>query len=238
MRRPLDANAKDIPVLLINKVFHIGTLDPAEKGRVHQGSLEGSCLSVSRCPLAWRSIARLGGLPLWELHKEGATFLNVLALEPGLALREDIETWGVRQGYAKRQALWRTWMYDSEADSWGYMLFESEAEAVNEAQDESGPDDGPVTEKVEELVGLGALCTRMGFSSLKDRNAFDLVAIAWAEDTLPQVDGVWWTEDYDPAGLSAPRGGIFPSRVRDWTAMGFSFELVADEEDCLVTGDV
>jgi len=31
-----------------------------------------------------------------------------------------------------------------------------------------------------------------------------------------QHDGVWWYDDHDPTGLSAPRGVIFPTRLNEW----------------------
>ena len=218
-----------VPLLATDYVLHMGTLNVSEKGQVHSESLEGSCLSVSLCPHAWRSIAKLGGYPLWKLSRKGSLFLDILAVERCSALKLDIESWGFANGYSSRQSLWRTWLYDSESDAWGFMTFKSESEAMLEAQDDIGPNGGPVTEPFEVLVGSHKLCHRMGYRSLDDRDAFDLLVIAWAEDNLPEVDGVWWAEDYYPAGLSSPRGGIFPSRVSSWSPTPALFEHYADD---------
>lgn len=45
------------------------------------------------------------------------------------------------------------------------------------------------------------------------------------------VDGVWWNEEYDPDGYSAPRGGIFPGKVVEWHATQIDFDDVDDEEE-------
>jgi len=56
--------------------------------------------------------------------------------------------------------------------------------------------------------------------ALSPKTTFSLVVAAWAEDVAPElgasVDGVYWREVYDPAGHSAPRGGILPSRLGRW----------------------
>jgi hypothetical protein len=53
-----------IPVIAFDTAYHLGTLDPSlrgkEGGAVGGDSQEGHLLSVSTCPEAWRSIARLG----------------------------------------------------------------------------------------------------------------------------------------------------------------------------------
>ena len=31
-----------------------------------------------------------------------------------------------------------------------------------------------------------------------------------------RFDGLWWYDRYEPEGLSAPRGVIFPGQLREW----------------------
>jgi len=49
-----------------------------------------------------------------------------------------------------------------------------------------------------------------------------------------QVDGLYWNETYDPDGLSAPRGAIFPECVPEWSAAKVAFSAIEDEEELAV----
>lgn len=207
----------DIPVLRTAEVIHIGTL--VEKRRGERGeSLEGHCLSVSHTPHAWRQIAKLGGLPVMRLLNHEGVFVDLLALMRDEALRGEIEAWGLREGLAYRATKWRSWSFDDEDESWRYSLHDDQASAEAELYDEDarGPDDGPAVDSVEILCGTVALADRVMVNRLDRSDAFEYVAMVWAEDYLPEADGVWWREDYAPESYSAPRGGIFPSRLERW----------------------
>ncbi len=70
-----------ISLLTLDTCYHLGSLDPDDRGEQGE-SHEGHLLSVSTCPLAWRSIARLGGRKLHGINKaDGSTirFVDVLA---------------------------------------------------------------------------------------------------------------------------------------------------------------
>lgn len=152
---------------------------------------------------------------------QGAIFLDVHAAERDEATRSAIEAHGQRLGLAQPVQQWRAWLYDSEADAWGYLLCNSEAEAqaeVEEAECDAGPEGHPAVEAVIAWIGTPLLAARMRMVSLKGRPAFDLLALAWVEDTQPMLDGAWWRDAYDPAGLSAPRAGILPTKVPTWAA--------------------
>lgn len=212
----------ELPVIQLESVLHIGTLDPARRGAQGE-SLEGHLLSVSLAPHAWRRIARLGGNPLHALSKpQGICLLDLHATEKDDQLRSLIEQWALQEGLLERKTLWRAWRYDSEEDAWGYTLHATEDEAraeVDEEEDEpSGPDDAPAVQPHELLAGTPALAALVKIVGLGQRDGFDYAAALWAERTQPEVDGVWWEEEYDPAGLSAPRGGLFPSRITELTA--------------------
>ena len=65
----------------LSKVCHLGFLDteaPAKLDRRSGNSLEGSGLSVSVTPMAWRKIARLGGSDSYILTKESPRFADGL----------------------------------------------------------------------------------------------------------------------------------------------------------------
>lgn len=65
----------------LSKVCHLGHLDtesPAKPGRLSGNSLEGSGLSISVTPKAWRKIAKLGGSDSYILTKESPHFADGL----------------------------------------------------------------------------------------------------------------------------------------------------------------
>ncbi len=236
-----------IPVIRIPKVFHLGTLDPSQLGANSGGSSqEGRCLSVSLCPNAWSEIARLGD-ELHELRRQDGVFLDVMAVLVDPASRRDVLEWGVREGYARVERLWRSWRYDDEAEEWRYMLCVSEREAVEEAgayvdadyaaaADVPGPDGSPGIEPVELPVAERKLSDLTGFSGRADEDATDALAVAFAIVAVPErtgveLDGVWWREDYAPHLLSAPRGGIFPERVAGWRPRREGLERICDETE-------
>lgn len=235
----------DIPVIRLPKVFHVGTLDPANLGaNSGTSSQEGACLSVSLCPNAWSAIAKLGG-EAHELRKEDGAFLDVTAVLGDEAAKAELERWGIEHELVRLRKLWRSWRYDSELDEWRYMLCKSRSEALEEARDHDGedypsvadvpaPDGHKGVEPVTVPVGTPKLRKLTGYGLRLDEDASDALAVAFAMIGVPaqtglEVDGVWWREHYDPAGLSAPRGGIFPARVKLWAAQSIDLEGVDDE---------
>lgn len=213
-----------IPLVHLASVYHVGSLDPSRRGSLHGSSQEGPCLSVSLCPEAWTSIARLGGSRLHEMRRDDAAFLDVLAA------MEDPELGGVIVGWAEAEVLvvfreqWKAWRYDDEMEQWGYMLLDTRAEAEEEIDEFSrGPDGGPALELRMGYAATPELHRRLGIEPFDDAFALDFAAMLWARDAAPQLvgrtlDGVWFREDHAPEHMSAPRGGIFPEALRDWSA--------------------
>lgn len=226
-----------VPLLATAEVFHFGTLDPAQQPVAH-GSLEGHCLSVSHCPEAWRRIARLGGTQLFSLRKPGARFVDVLKVYRTATLRKRIEVWAIEQGLAEWKTLYRAWVQVEDA-SWAFMLAATPEQALAECswdaeatQEEVEGPNGPGTaiEPVTVLAGTAKLARRVRHYDLTVRDAFDYAMLCWIEDCLPDVDGAWWREAYDPAAYSAPRGGILPSRLAQW-AVAAAPSLPVDDGD-------
>lgn len=216
-----------LPVLQTDTVLHIGRLDLATKGR---NSLEGHCLSVSLCPTAWRSIAQLGGHPLWSLTLRNAAYLDLHRVEKSKALRAHIEAWGLVQDYVRQVQCWRVWCTDEEGD-FRYSLYATETAArLESGDDDEGPDHGPAVEPLAILAGTQRLADHVHVADLATRESFDLLALVWAESTQPAVCGVWWSETYDPMALSAPRGGIFPDRLSQFDVSPCSFNDHDDDE--------
>ncbi len=232
-----------IPVIHLDRVFHVGTMDAARVG-ANGPSQEGRCLSVSLCPEAWTRIARLGGNAWHELDRPDGAFLDAHAVLDDPGLLEAAVDWAVDEGLAERRTVWRCWRHDDESGEWGYMTLPSEAAAFEEAGGEDvydepcqveGPDGRAGIEPATAVVGLPALEALTGVRTGPGRKAEDAVLLAWgravASDAVPGgLDGVWWREAYDPDILSAPRAGIFPDRVAGWAARGIRPRSVDDEE--------
>jgi len=75
-------------------------------------------------------------------------------------------------------------------------------------------------EPVEIFVGttkLDALWSNYFTSPLDDTLASDFAVLLLLE-RFGSYDGAWWNEILDPAGLSAPRGAIFQTRLLEWVA--------------------
>jgi hypothetical protein len=201
----------DLPTRRCDEVFHIGTLDAADKGSVFSSSYEGHGLSVSECPEEWERIAELGGLPWWELSRPGGRFADAHMLDE--EQRACVEAWGIGQGLVERVLAYKVSWYDSDREDSVYMLFIDETEArdeLGEAEDEERQD--RKLEKVEVLQGTTLLDSDMGFSTGLD--CFDFLLITYVEKET-ELDGVWWDDILD-GDLSAPRGVIFPERVSAW----------------------
>jgi hypothetical protein len=201
----VDGKLTYIPVVRLETVYHVGDLDPLRKNR---GSYEADCLSVSLCPDAWRTIARLSG-PTYELKKRNGLFIDVLRMSQ--TARRDLVRWAEHHGYIKRKTMYRAVVTrDDDTGRPGYAWFPNRADARTESlMGESVGAKQPwvATEKLLNLQGV--------LKTLVDRDAVDLAIMTWAESV--GADGVLWREIYAPERLSAPRGGIFARRLGEWT---------------------
>lgn len=198
--------ASPIPTRSFAKLFHVGSLNIADKRR---GSYEGAGLSVSLHPEEWMQIAKIGG-PIWQCTRPGNRFIDFYRLrKPHKAM---IAAWAIEHQWATRTSLWRVSYYDEEMEDERYFTFADPQEAQDEAEDY---EDAKVTEVPGGgLMGTPALYQRM-MQDRQDPDVDDLVTIVYAEDAM-KVDGVWFNERLDPDNLSAPRGVIVPSMVTHW----------------------
>lgn len=199
-------------------LWHIGRLDPGLRGARGE-SQEGHCLSVSTDPLAWRRIARLGGEPLWRFEgRAQVTFVDLLELcrrQPAV-----IAEWGVAQGLLRLETVWRAAVpmgddYDDDG-AWGYTLHATEDEAWGEAPDWVDPEDLPagvvLVERAEIWAPTETLRVQCELADRDVREGLQMAALCWIDHHVPEALGAWWSEIYAPSALSAPRGGILPSR--------------------------
>jgi hypothetical protein len=197
-------------VLAEGSVFHVGTFDLSAKGA--HGDMEGSGLSVSLVPDAWRSIARLGGAPEWRLSKNPpGRFLDALALRP---YRPVLAEWGSKYGLVEQSSMWVVKWYDDELDGEVSFLCGTEREAIVE---QSANDDTRLPEYVVEWIQTEKLCREVGRTPQAPSLAYDDLCIAAARSA--GLDGVWWNENLDELALSAPRAVILPEKVSEWVAV-------------------
>ena len=182
-------------------LYHVGDLDPSK----HQaGGYEGSGLSVSTHPEAWKQISRGTGGDTWQLSRPSARFLDYHRLTD--KHWNEIVEWAVAQGYAKRKTVYRVSYYDDELEDKMSFDFPTREAAEEEAEE---IEDATITELHGEPVGTAKLKRREGADHP------ELLAVVYAEDVL-KTDGVWWSDRLDVLGLSAPRGVIFNRSLPKW----------------------
>lgn len=196
--KPLSASSK------LSTVYHVGNLDsPRKKPHV---SYEGSGLSVSLHPDAWRKIARghVSG-DTWELSKDDPKFL--LATK---ANKEKAAQWAVKNGWLEEATRYRVSWFDDEMDDEVSMEFDS----LDEAQAEDRGEPEPVNSYT--FAKKGKDYWRKAFQSKPDNSMASDFAVLWFAEGRG-YDGVWWNDKLDPVRLSAPRGVIFQSRLGEWS---------------------
>lgn len=213
-----------LPILRFDRLLHVGEMDPALK---RHDSYEGSGLSVSLHPSAWRIIARgyVSG-PCWELRREGGLLLDAHRVRGALA--REVLAWGVAAGHVVAKDLWRVSWWDDELDDRMSMIFDDAAEAREEARDReirSRRIRGHVS-----TPSLDVICMQTR-PSLGDRSVIELLLPLWAR-SQHGLDGVWWSDRLSPVTLSAPRGVLAADVVDKWTATRLDHD--PDEGD---TGD-
>lgn len=194
----------NVPLISFKQVFHIGTLKIADKQR---NSYEGSGLSVSLHPEAWKQIAKghVSGI-VWTCSKEGNKFINAHKLTK--KQKNFIKTWGIENKLVTVESVWRVNFYDDEAEENRFFEFATYEQAVEEA------DDIDDIEEVSGALHTTAIFNRRTLTNEKVAN-MDLLLTLWVEDTT-DFDGVWWNDNLNISNLSAPRGVIVKNKVNSW----------------------
>lgn len=203
-----------VPTVELAEVFHVGTLNPADKGS-RSPSWEGSGLSVSQHPDAWVEIARLGGLPTWNLTRAGDAGVFVDWHEIPDALAAEAREWAEAEGLVFAVDGFRVTWWD---DEWGEdvcsIVPASQVGEYRDENDELGEDRYRI-EPEPLWVGTHALTERLGFAATPG-DALDQATIVFFDEQFPDFDGIWWADDLAPERLSAPRGVIFARAVELW----------------------
>lgn len=182
------------PTVTLDHVWHVGTLDPAE--RAH-GSYEGDGLSVSLHPDGWAHIARLGG-PTWQFSLPAGplTLLDAHACD-----RDAIMRWACERGWVRREAAYAVTYFDDEFDAEMTMVVSDHDEALAEAAEREAD-----LSATEQWVATDAHpCTRPDLMDAGDVS--DQTLVEWVRHAT-DLHGVWWEEDYAPQRLSCPRGAL------------------------------
>lgn len=204
----------DAPTVSHPIVYHVGDLDAArDKSRY---SNEGTALSVSLHPDAWRQIARDVSGTTYELHNPGAVFYEADPTGP----RDDILDWIVDNGYAERVTGWRGEWHDPAIDETRYVLSYDEEHARVESQADVRADAHVEETTVLKLANRGRDYWEEAFTLSPDEAGplhVRQLAPVWYACNALDVDGVWWPERLDPANHSAPRGAIFQDVLDKWT---------------------
>lgn len=200
-----------LPVCYKGAVQHVGSLDPQARSAT---SMEGSALSVSNCPDAWREINRSQGHE-WTLRPRAAAaaapFIEARALTADEV--SGVMDWAEQEGLVTKAHAWRAEWFDEEIGETVHSLHVSEAEAAAELEVEgAGPERVDTWAPTEKLKREHFRNGRIDLLEVQD-----LVLVSYSS-AHPVVAGVWWHERLDPAALSAPRGALTADIGRDWEA--------------------
>lgn len=193
---------RSFPVL-----YHVGTMNPADKAGQFTESWEGHGLSVSEYPYAWCAIAQLGGLPFWRLTKPENKFLDFGALT--VSQKKKIHRWGFDGGWVAPKTVWVHEYYDDEYEVERFAYFDTAQEAEDELEELGGK-----TFEREIVVGTPKLAQLVGYAP-SDMGSEDMLAVAYASLEI-QADGVFWDDEVDVLALMAPRAVIFPEKLGTW----------------------
>lgn len=209
-------------------VAHVGAMDVTAR---NSGSYEGRCLSVSLAPMTWASIARLGE-DGFILSGRGR-FVDVHALGDGD--RKAIKEWGRENGLLEAAEIARLHYLDTENDEWRYTDCVSAESAALEAEEFEEGDFRIETVHVD--IGTARLASLAGHKEgrIDADTAFDMVLVEYASRD-EAIDGLWWDDEMDPDRLSAPRGGIFPSRLQSFAVEAADLAALEAFEDSMDMG--
>lgn len=195
------------PIRKIQKVFHVGTLDPSRKSGF---SYEGRGVSVSFHPQEWMKIARgqVSG-EIITLTKSNGQFLDFHKWNTTKRSKPAIE-WGVSTGLIKIGTVYRISYYDDELEDEVYSDYPTREEAERNSDDTSS-----ITEIAGKPTMTPKLSAYMGWKTVQSNLTMDALSVAYAESI--GLDGVWWNDVLDVGKLSAPRGVILPTKLNTWS---------------------
>lgn len=215
-----------LPVRRLPRVSHIGTMRGEDK---KMDSYEGSGLSVCRPAHVadWCRIARLGGsvFTLSRTDDVPGRFVELHRLRMQTGVMQQLYAWAAAQHYIR----WGTW-YEAVYDAWPTengdyeersIRFLTRVEAEYEVGSADGADgaDGAHVEEVTGWLPTAAMQQACRWTRLPLCCVEEFAIVLFAEETRPDLDGVWWDDLYEPLEYSCPRGVIFRDRLEQrWHA--------------------
>lgn len=222
----------NLPVILFPHLYHAGDLSKPAPTFAND-TYEGSCLSVSLCPDDWIYIAKLKAKYIYTLKKDGNfQLLDIRAVQQNSNHIQAIIEWAQARQLIYEVTKWIGWDYDSEDANWSYGTYSTKEEADSEVEEQVeyrlevgeplAPEGHEVVEPKTMWVATPKLAKRMRQHTHGRYDALDFAVMAWAEDTVLTIDGVWWEDMYAPEKLSAPRGGLFQRTVEQCDALPVS----------------
>lgn len=214
-----DSSSKNgLPVTFKAVAWHVGQLEPLLQKRTGlAGSHEGPGIAVSECPQDWETIARVGP-SFWQLtRKDGADGKFIDYYELTQAQLSEYTTTALQRRLIKQCTRWQVFQgYGEHGESWEHF------DSLEEAESDSCANDGNTVEKYTDYEAMPSLDTwwqqyfTRSFDECHSGAGARQIAILKLMMDEGNHDGVWWYEEHDPLGLSAPRGVIFPTRINDW----------------------
>lgn len=196
--------ARPVPCRIFDRAAHVGTLNPADR---QSWSYEGDGVSVSVHPEDWEAIAKLGGNPTWTLTRtDGEPFRLLDAHALTTCERGTVMKWAHANGWVRRSRAWFAPHLDDDGRVSGETRCDSEAEArefLDMARDMLTVAEHARLRVRRSLVWEATPehpVSRKGFG-----DPLDLTLTVWAQ-AVPNVDGVWWQDAYEPLYYSCPRG--------------------------------
>lgn len=200
-----------LPIYHFDELWHRGHLDPAGTPR-EPSSYEGFMLSCSpsdEADEAWLSIARLGGQRQWMLRKAtGFTVIDFHRLTR--ATRSKLMLEAAAAGYVVPTFAFRASYWDEEAQDRRYSLYGSRAEARTEVCEMPAARVRRVRCYAATPKLIASWQRRHGGPAVSLLDVEEAAIACLIEATHPEIDGIWWDDILDEAGLSAPRVGIYP----------------------------
>ena len=191
-------------------VTHVGDSYLASRPPRGKGSQEGCLLSVSIHPAAWSRIARLGGGTWTELSLSSGKPLRFVDFHESFdSHREAIISAGIQAGLIHEATFWQSFHCHEDSDD-ELVSFHHTREKAEKEEGVRGPEQTQEWDSTETL----SLFWNGTTSQIGPIHTLSALVAYLAKDDA-SIHGVWWCDDYDPEGLSAPRGGVFQHRIRD-----------------------